>query len=163
VVDDYLMEVSTVLRGQEHLMNTPKHMAIFDALGWRLPEFAHLPIIFNPQGGKMSKRDKARTARDAARREREQRRAQGLPADDWAGLAEATDLTEDEVAAFMRKDNDLVSVASAVAHALDVDLPLIEVMDFRRGGYLPEALVNYLALLGWSPGDDREILTLDEM
>ena len=68
-----------------------------------------------------------------------------------------------ELGAFMGKKSDTVATAEAIAAALDVALPMIEVMDFRKAGYLPEALVNYMALLGWSPGDDREIMPMPEM
>jgi len=163
VIDDYLMEISLVLRGQEHLMNTAKHLVLYEAFGWDPPAFAHLPLIFNPEGSKMSKRDKARVARQAARRARDERVRQGFPADDWGWLAEKADLTAEEVAGFMRKKRDRVHVADELARVLGVPLPMIEVMDFRQAGYLPEALVNYLALLGWSPGDDREVMGFQEM
>lgn len=156
VVDDHLMGVTMVLRGQEHLMNTHKHLGLYDALGWTPPEHGHLPIIMNPTGGKMSKRNKAQAARAAARAAADGR-------DGWQWLADATGLPLDVVDTFQRKKHDRVDVAEAIAAALEVELPMIEVHDFRKGGYLPEALVNYLGLLGWSPGDDREILSLDDM
>ncbi len=109
VVDDHEMKVTHVLRGQEHLMNTPKHIALQQALGFATPAYAHLPIICNMDGSKMSKRDKERDL------------AKGL------------------------KPRE------------------IDVHDFRVAGYLPEALINFIALLGWSPGDDREILSRDEL
>ena len=109
VVDDALMEISHVLRGQEHLMNTPKHVALQQALGLATPRYGHMPVIFNMNGSKMSKRDKEKAIK--------------------AGLQP----------------------------------PEIDVYDFRQAGYLPEALLNFLALLGWSPGDDRERFTLDEL
>ncbi len=108
VVDDALMKITHVLRGQEHLMNTPKHIAIQRALGFTTPKYAHLPIIFNMSGSKMSKRDK----------EKAEKRGE-LP-------------------------------------------PEIDVFDFRVGGYLPEALRNFISLLGWSTGDNEEQLTLEE-
>ncbi len=99
VVDDADMAISHVIRGDDHTSNTPKYALLWVALGYgELPVFAHLPLINNAQGKKLSKR-------------------------------------RDKVA----------------------------VEDFRDEGYLAEAMVNYLALLGWSPGDDREILSLDEM
>lgn len=109
VVDDELMKITHVLRGQEHLMNTPKHIAIQRALGFGTPRYAHLPVIFNMDGGKMSKRDK------------------------------------EKALAAGRKP------------------PEIDVHDFRVAGYLPEAVINFIALLGWSPGDDREFFDRDEM
>ncbi|HEX7011050.1 MAG TPA: glutamate--tRNA ligase family protein, partial [Phycisphaeraceae bacterium] len=66
VVDDHLMRVTHVIRGQEHLNNTVKHLALFEALGVEPPHYAHIPLIFNPDGSKMSKRDKAKAARQAA-------------------------------------------------------------------------------------------------
>ena len=109
VVDDALMKVTHVLRGQEHLMNTPKHIAIQRALGFSTPRYAHLPVIFNMDGAKMSKRDKEKAIK------------KGLPS------------------------------------------PEIDVHDFRTAGYLPEALLNFLSLLGWSPGEDREQFDLDAL
>lgn len=108
VVDDELMGITHVLRGQEHLINSPKHVALQRALGFGTPVYAHLPIIFNMNGTKMSKRDKAR------------------------------------------------------ALELGQSPPEIDVHDFRVAGYLPEALLNFISLLGWSTGDDTEYLTLDE-
>lgn len=95
VVDDALMEISHVIRGEDHISNTPKQMVIYQALGLKLPKFAHLPLILDPEGGRMSKR------------------------------------------------------AGAVA-----------VTDYQKQGYLPEAVVNYLMLLGWSPGNNQEMVEL---
>ncbi len=99
VVDDATMGITLVLRGQEHLMNTPKHLALQEALDYTCPEYAHLPLIFNMQGKKLSKREGGE----------------------------------------------------------------VNVHDFRVAGYLPEVMVNFIALLGWSPGEDRERMTLEEM
>jgi glutamyl-tRNA synthetase len=109
VVDDELMKVTHVLRGQEHLINTTKHIALQQALGFATPQYAHLSVIFNMDGTKMSKRDKEKAVKEGRRP------------------------------------------------------PEIDVHDFRVAGYLPEAIVNYIALLGWSPGDDREFFNLDEL
>jgi glutamyl-tRNA synthetase len=109
VVDDELMKITHVLRGQEHLINTPKHVALQRALGFSTPRYAHMPVIFNMDGSKMSKRDKERALQ------------KGEPP------------------------------------------PEIDVHDFRLAGYLPEAVVNFIALLGWSAGDDREHFTVDEL
>jgi len=109
VVDDALMKVTHVLRGQEHLMNTPKHIALQRALGLATPIYAHLPVIFNMDGSKMSKRDKEKALK------------QGLVP------------------------------------------PEIDVHDFRVAGYLPEAVINFICLLGWNPGDAREQFDLEEM
>ncbi len=109
VIDDYHMQVTHVLRGQEHLMNTPKHIALQEALGFPHPAYAHLPVIFNMEGGKMSKRDKEKAIK--------------------AGKTP----------------------------------PEIDIYDFRAGGYMPEALLNFIALLGWSPGNDLEFMTIEKM
>jgi glutamyl-tRNA synthetase len=98
VVDDHLMEISHVLRGDEWIASTPRHVLIYEAFGWQHPEFAHLPVILSPDGGKLSKRKGAAS-----------------------------------------------------------------VMDYKRGGFLPEALFNFLAFLGWSPGDDREKMPQAEL
>lgn len=98
VVDDHLMEISHVLRGDEWIASTPRHVLIYEAFGWQPPEFAHLPVILSPDGGKLSKRKGAAS-----------------------------------------------------------------VMDYKRGGFLPEALFNFLAFLGWSPGDDREKMPKAEL
>lgn len=98
VVDDHDMAISHVIRGEEHLANTPKQQLLYDAMGWKPPLFAHLPIILNSQRHKLSKRDGA------------------------------TSLNE-----------------------------------YEAMGYVPDAVVNFLALLGWSPGDNRELLTRDEL
>ena len=106
VVDDHDMNISHVLRGDEHYSNTPKQISLYKALGWEPPQFGHMPLIFAPDGTKLSKR------------ETEKYNAMGLP---------------------------------------------VTVGDCRRLGYLPEAMVNFLALLGWSPGNDVELMTLEEM
>jgi glutamyl-tRNA synthetase len=98
VVDDHLMQISHVIRGNDHITNTYKQVLIYAALGWDSPAFAHVPLILRPDKSKVSKRK---------------------------GDASVT--------------------------------------DYRDRGYLPEALLNYLCLLGWSPGDDREIFTRDEL
>ena len=91
VVDDALMEISCVIRGEDHISNTPKQILIYEALGFKVPKFAHLPLILDPEGGRMSKR------------------------------AGATAVTE-----------------------------------YRTQGFLSQAIVNYLMLLGWSPGNNQE-------
>jgi nondiscriminating glutamyl-tRNA synthetase len=98
VVDDEKMAISHVIRGEDHLSNTPKHIALIRALGYDEPRFGHIPLILNADRSKMSKR-KSQTAITA----------------------------------------------------------------FREQGYLPEAMVNFLAFLGWSPGTEEEIFTLDEL
>lgn len=98
VVDDADMEITHIIRGDDHISNTPKQIALYNAFGFKLPEFAHIPMILGEDGSRLSKRHGA------------------------------TSVTE-----------------------------------YRDKGYLPHALVNFLALLGWSPGNDQEILSIQEM
>ncbi len=160
VVDDSLMGITHVMRGQEHLLNTHKHMGVIEALGFTPPTFGHLPTINNMAGPKMSKRDKAKAAREAGRNWGAQN---GAAKGDYSALAQGIGIEADELKRFMKKKSDSVPLAEKLAAFTGIDLPMIEVMDFRIGGYLPEALNNFLALLGWSPGDDREFMTIDEM
>jgi glutamyl-tRNA synthetase len=138
VVDDELMGVTHVLRGQEHLNNTPRHVALQRALGYREPVYAHLPVIFNADGSKMSKRDKDKAAREAVKSGKADLGASVAGLEAWLRDKRAQ-LPQDQL-------DDL-------ARRLNLDLPCIEVEDFRRAGYLPDTLCNYLALLGWSPGE----------
>jgi glutamyl-tRNA synthetase len=110
VVDDYLMAITHVIRGEEWLSSVPKHVLLYEGFGWQMPVLAHLPLIFNPDGSKMSKRDMGKPGQEGRR--------------------------------------------------FDPD-----VATYRNGGYLREALINYLALLGWNPGegDERQIFTLEEL
>ena len=98
VVDDERMKITHVIRGEDHIANTPKQMLIIEALGFSQPQYAHLPLLLGPDRSKLSKR---------------------------------------------HGDTS--------------------VSDYRRDGYLPEALVNFIALLGWNPGDDQEILSQEEL
>lgn len=98
VVDDHLMDITHVIRGEEWLSSTPKHILLYQFFGWQLPTFAHLPLLLNPDRSKLSKR-------------------------------------QGDVA----------------------------VEDYRAKGYLKEALVNFVALLGWNPGTEQELFTLDEL
>jgi glutamyl-tRNA synthetase len=98
VVDDHLMEITHVIRGEEWLSSVPKHIFLYNALGWKPPKMCHLPLLLNPDKSKLSKR-------------------------------------QGDVA----------------------------VEDFLKKGYLPEALLNFIALLGWHPAGDRELFTLDEL
>jgi glutamyl-tRNA synthetase len=97
VVDDAQLKISHILRGDDHISNTPKQILFYEALGLPLPKFGHMPLIMGPDGAKLSKRH--------------------------GGVA---------------------------------------VEEYRKEGFLPEALANYLILLGWSPGEDREVISLDE-
>jgi glutamyl-tRNA synthetase len=99
-VDDADLRISHIIRGQDHLTNTYKHLLIFEALGAEPPQFAHLPLLVAPDGAKLSKRKHG---------------------------------------------------------------PVVSVTTYRDAGFLPQAFVNFLCLLGWSPKDDREFLTLDEL
>ena len=118
VVDDYLMDISHVIRGEEWLPSSPLHVLLYRYLGWsdKMPQFAHLPLLLKPDGnGKLSKRDGDRL---------------GFPVFplDW-------------------KDKKTGTISSG----------------YRETGYFPEALVNFLALLGWNPGTEQEIFTMDEL
>lgn len=140
-------------------MNTPKHMALQDALGFRRPVYAHVPIVMNLDGTKMSKRDKHKAVRTRVQ--------EWLKSGKWtrADLAGAAGIDEAAAARWLdRADVEMDGEQLArVAAALDVTPPEIEVYDFRRAGYLPETVLNFIALVGWSPGEDREKMTLDEM
>ncbi|HAW96444.1 MAG TPA: hypothetical protein DCX60_09225, partial [Phycisphaerales bacterium] len=145
VVDDALMNVTHVLRAQEHFNNTAKHLVLQSALGFEHPAYGHLSLIFNPDGSKMSKRDKDKAIRAAVKS---------------AGLASPPDgtITQEAFDAWLgdkksQLDHDALV---AMAQALDVTLPEINVADFERSGYLPEVLCNFLSLNGWSPGNDLE-------
>ena len=96
-IDDHYMGITDVIRGDDHLSNTPKQIVVYKAFGWDLPKFYHVPMILNPQGKKLSKRDGA-----------------------------------------------------------------MDVMEYKKEGYLPEVLLNFLVRLGWSHGD-QEIFTMEEM
>jgi len=98
VVDDIEMEVTHVIRGEDHLSNTQKHLALIEAIGAKPPYYAHIPLILNPNGSKMSKRD--------------------------AGAS---------------------------------------IAEYEEQGYLPEAVRNYLCLLGWSPKDNREVISIEDV
>jgi glutamyl-tRNA synthetase len=98
VIDDIEMGVTHVIRGEDHLSNTHKHLALIEAIGATPPLYAHIPLILNPNGSKMSKRD----------------------------------------------------VGASIA-------------DYEREGYLPEAVRNYLCLLGWSPKDNREVISIEDV
>lgn len=118
VVDDYLMKISHVIRGEEWLPSAPLHVLLYRYLGWEndMPEFAHLPLLLKPDGnGKLSKRDGDRL---------------GFP-----------------VFPLQWTDPKSGDVSSG----------------YRESGYLPEAFINMLAFLGWNPGTEQELFTLDEL
>jgi glutamyl/glutaminyl-tRNA synthetase len=189
VVDDHYMGITHVLRAQEHLMNTFKHLGLYEALGWTPPEHAHLPLVFNMDNTKMSKREKAKAVRAALRDPpfvtmlHEFRKTDPLAKPYKGSTANAhywpilrrTYLADapncyDVVADFLAGKNQSADLAIALATAtgeafpkLKISIPEIDVQDFRRSGYLPEALVNFIALVGWAPGGDREIMSREEM
>lgn len=151
VVDDALMGVTHVLRGQEHLSNTPKHVALQRAMGVPVPVYAHMPLIFNDKGAKMSKRERDQAAREAVR---------------LAGISASPVAVQLDDAAMARWIGDKKSqldsaVLESLARAMGLSLPEVSVEDFRAAGYLPEVINNFIALLGWTPpknddGSDRE-------
>lgn len=118
IVDDHLMEITHVIRGEEWLPSAPLHVLLYRAFGWEdtMPTFAHLPLLLKPEGkGKLSKRDGDRL---------------GFP-----------------VFPLEWHDPKTGDVSSG----------------YRESGYFPEAVVNFLALLGWNPGTEQELFTLDEL
>lgn len=155
VVDDELMGVTHVMRAQEHLINTPKHVAMQMAMvrldngaKFRTPVYAHMPLICNLDGSKMSKRDKAKAARKAMK---------DAMAKDAAitveRVAQAAGIDAKLLGDFVAAENDNLDVATVVAAHFKVLLPEIEVWDFRKNGYIPQAITNFLGLLGWSTGE----------
>ncbi|HPC97013.1 MAG TPA: glutamate--tRNA ligase [Sedimentisphaerales bacterium] len=157
VVDDRLMEVTHVLRGQEHLMNTPGQQVLWQAMfpDAPLPKYAHMSVTVSDSGGKLSKRERPKALRAAI---------QAMTDLDVAGLAKIGGISEDEVRAFLAGEStpDMPAI-DAMAKHLGVHLPEINIVDFFKSGYLPETLVNFLALLGWNPGDQREVMTVQEL
>ena len=165
VVDDEAMGVTHVIRGQEHLTNTTKHAALYDALGYRRPVWVHTPSIMNEDGSKMSKRDKAKAARKAAkdhlRRAPESADAFATRLARSVAQAPLSGSSEEFIHGFLDKKNDDTTVASLIANELGIPLPEIDIHDFRQSGYFPKVLCNYVALLGWNPGDDIERFDLE--
>jgi len=118
IVDDHLMLVTHVIRGEEWLPSAPLHVLLYEAFGWAdtMPQFVHLPLLLKPDGkGKLSKRDGDRL---------------GFP-----------------VFPLEWHDSQSGNISAG----------------YRESGYLPEAVVNFLALLGWNPGDDTEVMSMDEL
>lgn len=154
VIDDEMMGVTHVLRAQEHLANTPRHVALQGALkrldngaGFRTPVYGHMPLIFNMDATKMGKRDKAKAARAALKGA-----MQKNPAVTTASVASAAGIDAAGLAGFLAGDNDSLDTAERIAKHFKIALPEIQVNDFRENGYLPEAITNFLGLLGWNPG-----------
>jgi len=157
VVDDYLMNVTHVIRGQEHLNNTPGQQALWQALfpDAPFPKYAHMSVTVSDTGGKLSKRERPKALRTAIK----------TAADiDLEKLAQAGNITAEQLESFIegKSTPDMPNI-DAMAQYLGTALPEINIVDFFRSGYLPEALVNFLALLGWNPGDNREIMPVDEL
>ena len=148
VVDDQMMGVTHVIRGQEHLANTPKHVLLQQALGFDTPAYAHVSLIFNPDGSKMSKRDKDKLLRATLREG-------GMGTDSPPDGCSIDDSIWSQWIADKHVQLDPAD-AQSLAAVLQIELPEINVSDFRKAGYLPQVLLNYLALLGWSPGSNRE-------
>jgi glutamyl/glutaminyl-tRNA synthetase len=155
VIDDELMGVTHVIRGQEHLMNTPGQQALQDALGFRRPIYAHMSVTVSEGGGKLSKRERPKALRKV------------IKADSRINIEKLTEVAGvslEEMNSFLKGKSTLdMPNVDAMAKYLGVSLPEINVVDFFRSGYLPEAMVNFLALLGWNPGSDREIMPLGEL
>jgi glutamyl-tRNA synthetase len=157
VVDDRLMNVTHVIRGQEHLNNTPGQQALWRALfaDVPLPAYAHMSVTVSDTGGKLSKRERPEALRNAIRN------AEGI---DLEKLAEAGGIATDQLDSFVQgKTTPDMPILDAMARYLGVALPEINIVDFSRSGYLPETMVNFLALLGWNPGDNREIMPVEEL
>lgn len=162
VVDDAEMQITHILRGQEHTKNTFNHIALQEALGYVRPIYGHLPIIMNLDGSKMGKRDRDKKIRQAA--QNWLKNSKNTPQQ----LADAASIESSRFEAWLKDSQKQLDLPeqSAVMHVVglkETDLPEILVHDFRRNGYIPDALLNFLALLGWNPGGDRERMTIDEM
>ncbi|MFB0554905.1 MAG: glutamate--tRNA ligase [Phycisphaerae bacterium] len=181
VVDDYLMKITHVIRGQEHLMNTPGQQALWQALfgDSPLPKYAHMSVTVSDTGGKLSKRERPKALRKAIKvrpdvetvRIGEQLEFDGFrkenksPQDiETSKLAEVGGITPEQLDSFIKgKTTPDMPVIDAMAEYLGVALPEINIVDFFKSGYLPETMVNFLALLGWNPGDNREIMPVNEL
>jgi glutamyl/glutaminyl-tRNA synthetase len=162
VVDDAEMGVTHILRGQEHIKNTFLHMALQDALGYPRPVYGHLSTILNLDGSKMGKRDRDKKIRQSAQLWIKNTKKSA------ADLAAATSLAHSRLESWINDskqqlDFDEQSNVMRVIGLPESDLPEILVHDFRKKGYLPDALLNFLALLGWNPGGDRELMSMAEM
>ena len=155
VIDDELMNVTHVIRGQEHLMNTPNHQLLQKALGFRIPQYLHMSVTVSESGGKLSKRERPKALRDSIRS------AADVNLDELAAVG---GISPDELSDFLEgKSVPDMPAVDTMANSLGVHLPEINVVDFFKSGYLPETMVNFLALLGWNPGDGREIMDRQEL
>jgi glutamyl/glutaminyl-tRNA synthetase len=151
VIDDAEMRVTHILRGQEHTKNTFNHIALQEALGYARPIYGHLPIIMNMDGTKMGKRDRDKKIRQQAQNWMKNTKESG------AQLGAKAELNSSRIEAWLGDAQSQLDIGeqAAVMRVVGLkesDLPEILVHDFRNNGYLPEVLLNFLALLGWSPG-----------
>jgi glutamyl/glutaminyl-tRNA synthetase len=156
VVDDALMKVNWVIRGQEHLMNTPGQQELWKALGFgQLPQYVHMSVTISEGGGKLSKRERPASLRRAIKK------TEGGTIE---RIAAAGKISIEELKSFLEgKTMPDMPAVDAMAKYLGVELPEINVVDFFRSGYIPETMVNFLALLGWNPGTGQEIMTVEQL
>jgi glutamyl-tRNA synthetase len=162
VADDAEMGITHILRGGEHLKNTFLHIALQEALGYSRPIYAHLSTIQNMDSTKMGKRDRDKKVREQSNNylKNTKKTAADLAAQAGLDRTRVSEWLANSKSQLDPSDHDkLMPVIGLKAS----DLPEILVHDFRRNGYLPEALLNFLALLGWSPGENRELMSMDEM
>ncbi len=163
VVDDQEMGVTHVLRGLEHLKNTFNHIALQEALGYRRPTYAHLSVMLNPETGeKLSKRDRDRRIRQ---RVSEWMRSTKHTIED---VSAASGVPGDRLDQWLKTDTMQLDLSEqpkvmGVVGLKEADLPEVMINDFRKSGYAPQVLLNFLALQGWGPGGDREAMSLEEM
>ncbi len=157
VIDDALMKVTHVIRGQEHLNNTPGQQVLWQTLfgNETIPQYAHMSVTVSDSGGKLSKRERPKALKQAIK---------AMPEVDLDELARIGNITREDLEQFLQgKTVPDMPIVDAMAAHLGVHLPEINVVDFLRSGYLPETLVNFVALLGWNPGDNREVMPVDEL
>jgi glutamyl-tRNA synthetase len=162
VIDDAEMGITHVLRGQEHLLNTVNHIALQEALGYPRPVYAHLPVILNTDGSKMSKRERDKKVRHHVHLWLKNSKKT------LADLAEAGGMAAERLQSWLDDDSRQLEETEhakimPIIGLSEGDLPEILVHQFRANGYLPEVLLNFLALLGWSPGGDVERMSIGEM
>jgi len=168
VVDDAEAGVTHILRGQEHLLNTVNHIALQEALGYARPTYGHLPIIMNSDGSKMSKRDRDKKIRERvgqwirSGKKTAEQMGQQAGIDPLRFSAWLPDKTGNDSNPLQLDLGEQAAVMKMMGMGRG-DLPEILIHDFRENGYLPEVLLNFLSLLGWSPGGDRERMSIAEM
>ena len=168
VVDDYLMGITHVIRGQEHLMNTPGQQALWRAMfgDAPLPKYVHMSVTVSESGGKLSKREQPEKVRKVILPQATKTFVETISANSAVNLPGLTlpALTVPQVMEFIEgKSVPDMPYIKQIAKGLNVALPEINLVDFRDSGYLPETMVNFLALLGWNPGDGREVMSVGEL